>query len=301
VDEYPRLAVSGALLLLFASLVTLVFFVHHLMHSIQVDEIMRNVERTTLRVIAHDLPDGADGPGLVPPRWSLEVPAYASGWVQTVHPEVLLPAARQAGVLVAVTTMVGEYVVAGTPLLRVWRDSPEQDPPDVEPFRHVLPYAVRLGFERTAEQDVAFGVRQLEDIAVKALSPAINDPYTSIQALEHLGVVLAALAPRKLGGQLLTDDGGIARIWMPGRDLHYFLDLAIGQVRRYGCAEPRVVLGLIRVLKTTAWLCPDEAGRELVAGQLRLVLEDAERAIRQPADLEPVRAAATRALDEIST
>lgn len=296
VDEYPRLAVSGALVLLFGSLVMLVFFVHHLTHSIQIDEVMRSVERTTLRVIAHDLAPGSPGPGPVAPPWATGVPAYASGWVQTVHPELLLPQAREAGVTVAATVMVGEYVVAGTPLLRIWRDTAEPAPP-IEPFQHHLRFAVRLGFERTAEQDVAFGVRQLADIAVKALSPAINDPYTAIQALEHIGVVLAKLAPRRLGGQLLTD--GPATVWMPGRDLRYYLDLATGQIRRYGSAEPRVCLALIRVLRTTAWFCPDDDGRALVADQVRLVLEAAELSIRQPADLEPVRTAAGLVLSEL--
>jgi uncharacterized membrane protein len=190
--------------------------------------------------------------------------------------------------------MVGEYVVAGTPLLQVWGDRA-----DAERFRPVLRYAIRIGFERTAEQDVAFGVRQLADIAVKALSPAINDPYTAIQSLEHIGVVLASLAPRPLGGQLLADPDGSARVWMPGRDLRYYLDLATGQIRRYGCSEPRVVLALIRVLRTTARFCRDDAGRLLVAEQLRLVLEAAELGIRQQADLESVRAAAARALSAL--
>ena len=295
VDEYPRLAVSGALVLLFLSLVMLVFFVHHLMHSIQIDEVMRSVERSTLRVLAHDLPtDGITAESVVPPDHAVEVPAHRSGWVQTVHPEVLLRPARAAGGVVACTTMVGEYVVAGTPLLRIWDGIP-----DPEQFHAVLRYAVRIGFERTAEQDVAFGVRQLADIAVKALSPAINDPYTAIQSLEHIGVVLASLAPRPLGGQLLCDPDGSPRVWMPGRDLRYYLDLATGQIRRYGASEPRVALALIRVLRTTARFCRDDSGRSLVAEQIRLVLEAAELGIRQQDDLEPVRAAAARALSAI--
>jgi uncharacterized membrane protein len=127
------------------------------------------------------------------------------------------------------------------------------------------------------------GVRQLADIAVKALSPAINDPYTAIQALEHLGVLLANLARRPLGTQRLRDHAGTIRVVVPGRDLSYYLDLATGQIRRYGCAEPRVDRALLRVLATTGTFCHDRADR-------RLVVEDAERTVAQPADLEPVRA-----------
>jgi uncharacterized membrane protein len=292
VDDYPRLAVSFALVLLFVSLLMLVFFVHHLAHSIQIDEVMRGVERSTLRVIEHDLPSQdvtAEAPPS-PPAWAVAVPAYQSGWVQTMRPDVLLPLARDHDLVVVVSTMVGEFVVERAPLAWLWTASPDAPAPDPASFREAMPVAVRLGYERTAEQDVAFGVRQLADIAVKALSPAINDPYTAIQALEHLGVLLARLVHRPLGSQRLRDHEGTTRVIVPGRDLSYYLDLATGQIRRYGCAEPRVDRALLRVLATTATFCQNPDDRALIAAHVQLVVDDAQRAIPQPADFAPVRA-----------
>ena len=301
VEDYPRLAVSFALVLLFLSLLVLVFFIHHLAHSIQIDEVMTNVQRITLRVLDRDLPSQgvSTEPPPTPPRWAVEVPAYRSGWVQTLHPELLVPIAVREDVVVVGSTMVGQYVVEGAPMLWVWRASADGRPPDPAMFGKVLRDAVRVGFERTAEQDVAFGVRQLADIAVKALSPAINDPYTSMQSLEHLGVVLASLARRRLGNQFLYDDAGVTRVVMPGRDLAYYLDLATGQIRRYGCSEPRVDRALLRVLEQTGRFCIDPADRSLVAAQVRLVLEDAEQSIRQLADLAPIRTDADRVLRQL--
>jgi uncharacterized membrane protein len=303
VEDYPRLAVSFALVLLFVTLLMLVFFVHHLAHSIQIDEIMRSVERSTLRVIEHDLPSqGVSAePIPSPPAWAVAVPAYQSGWVQTIHPEVLLSLVREQDAVATVSTMVGEYVVRGAPLLWLWPPSPDRPPLDPATFRSALPVAVRLGFERTAEQDVAFGVRQLADIAVKALSPAINDPYTAIQSLEHLGVLLATLVGRPLGNQHLYDGAGALRVVVPARDLSYYLDLATGQIRRYGCAEPRVDRALLRVLATTGRFCHDPDDRALIAGHVHLVVEDAERAIPQPADLVPVRAHADQVLRQLAS
>ena len=299
-DEYPRLAVTVALVLLFLSLLMLVFFVHHLAHSIQIDEVMLGVERRTLLVIDRDLPSvglSAEAPP-EPPSWASALPATRSGYVQTIHPEALLGAASAFNVVVAVTRMVGEHVIEGSPLLQVWRASP-MVPPDLETFRSAARNAVRIGFERTTEQDVAFGIRQLADIAVKALSPAINDPYTAIQAIEHLSVVLASLAGRRLGNQLLLDPDGVLRVVVPARNLADYLDLACGQVRRYGRAEPRVDRALLRILHSTGQFCRDDAGRSLVARQVRLVLADAERAIEQPADFVPVREHAERVLRDI--
>ena len=131
IEDYPRLAVTGALMLLFVSLVMLVFFVNHLAHSIQIDEVMTKVERNTLRVIEHDLPSlgVTDEPVGPPPAGAMQVPAYRSGWVQTMHPELLLPIARDHDLVVAGSTMVGEYVVEETPLLWIWRSTPDLSPP----------------------------------------------------------------------------------------------------------------------------------------------------------------------------
>jgi uncharacterized membrane protein len=302
VDEYPRLAVTVAILLLFASLMVLVFFVHHIAHSIQVDEVMSRVERNTLRVIHHDLPTASVSTSMCPepPAWAVAIPSYDSGYVQTVHPEPLLELATIEDVTASIMPMVGEHVIERAPLVWVWRSSPEQPPPNPAAFETAAHDAVRIGFERTAEQDVAFGVRQLADIAVKALSPAINDPYTSIQSLEHISVLLAALAKRELGGQLISDDDGKLRVVVHGRDLAYFLDLATGQIRRYGKAEPRVMRALLRVLRSTGQFCRDDEGRALVAGHVRLVMEAAEAGIEQRSDLQPVLEHGERVLVEVS-
>ena len=131
VEDYPRLAVSFALVLLFVSLLMLVFFVHHLAHSIQIDEVQRSVERSTLRVIDHDLPtDGVSAdPPPAPPAGAVAIPAYRSGYVQTLHPELLLPIAAERDLVVLGTRMVGEYVVEESPLLWVWRPTGGPGPP----------------------------------------------------------------------------------------------------------------------------------------------------------------------------
>ncbi len=290
VDSYPRLAVTLALVLMFASLVVLVYFVHHISHSIQIDEIMRGVEHTTLFVIEHELPThGVDvQPMPETPVWAVTVAAYASGYVQTLRPEVLLQEALRMGVTCAVIPMVGEHVIEGQPLVRVWRTSPEQSPPVPEEYLHAVRATVRIGYERTNEQDVAFGIRQLADIAVKALSPAVNDPYTGMQALEHISVVLAALAPRPLGDQVLSDPDGRPRVVVPGRDFAYYVDLATGQIRRYGTSEPRVLGSLLRVLNRLGPFCRDDQRRRTLARTAALVADAAEHGIVQEGDRQGV-------------
>ena len=175
-EQFPRLAVSGALVLLFATLGMVVYFADHLAHSIQIDAITGLVQRGTLAVVSTK-PGTIEAPPPTPPAWAVVVPAPASGYVQTAHPRLLLPVAAQLGVSVLIRPRVGEHVVAGTTLAWIWSASAESPPPDPAAFRSVIGDAIRVGFERTLEQDAAFGIRQLVDVACKALSPAVNDPH----------------------------------------------------------------------------------------------------------------------------
>jgi len=314
VDDYPRLAVTLAILLLFASLLVLIYFVHHVSHSIQVDEVMAGVEWRTMAVIHHDLPttDVSREPMPDRPADAVAVPAYRSGYVQTIHTARLYRAACDHDVVCAVVPMVGEHVVEGAPLVWVWHES-GGEPVLAEEFTGDVHDSVRVGYERTSEQDVALGVRQLADIAVKALSPAINDPYTSIQALDHLSVLLTELARAPLGNRLRHEPGTTVaggsgagngerlRVAVPGRDLEYFVELATGQIRRYGAAEPRVMRALLRVLGGMAGFCRYDADREVIARHVRLVIEAAELQIVQDADREPVVAHGKRVLSELGS
>ena len=135
-----------------------------------------------------------------------------SGYIQTVYPQLLLPLAAEHGVTIGLRHRVGQHVVAGTVLGWVWAHSPDDARPNAESFEAAVLSDVRVGFERTIEQDIGFGIRQQTDIACKALSPAVNDPYTAVQALDHLSVVYCDLAVRPLGTKVLTGPAGKGRV-----------------------------------------------------------------------------------------
>jgi len=291
-EQFPRIAVSGSILLLFASLAMVIYFADHLAHSIQVDTIGRNVERQTLAV-AHSLPGRVETAAPIPPVWASPLLAAESGYVQAVYPEQLLAIASRHRVQVRLRLRVGEHVVAGTLLAWLWTPDPDDPVPDLSLFRFPLDAAVKIGFERTLEQDAAFGIRQLVDMACKALSPAVNDPYTAVQAIDHLSVIFSALAVRPLGDDVVADGAGTPVVIAPGRRFGDYLDTMCGLIRRYGASEPTVSLALIRLLETCAAVLPDDAERWAALGaQADLILADARREIAQPADVDPVAAAA---------
>lgn len=293
---FPRLAVTGALVLILASLGVLIYFAHHLAHSIQIDEIMRVVERGTLAVIADGLPAGDGAPPQVPDH-AVPVMSGRSGYVQAVHLDALAPVAARCGVDVCFVPIVGDHVVAGTPVAHAWAANPTAGRADAPELHHAVRDAIRIGFERTLEQDAAFGVRQLMDIAAKALSAAINDPYTAVQAIDHLAVVLCALARQPLGTWSVRTSGGYT-LSVPGHTFADYLRLSCAMVRRYGAREPAVALAQLRMLRNVATIVgADQERIAAIKVHVRLLLADAENAISQPADFEPVRASAQRLLD----
>ena len=289
--SFPRLAVSGAIVLLFASLGLLVFFADHLVHSIQVDAIMNVVQRNTLTVICDGLlPGGEDTP--VPPAGTTAIASRRSGYVQAVRCHALLSHAARHGVCLRLRPRIGEHVVAGTTLAWVWPAGPGYPVPDSQLFARILDTQIRIGFERTLEQDAAFGIRQLVDSACKALSPAVNDPYTAVQAVDHLSVIFCTLAQHPLGNHVARHPSG-ATVIVPGRRFPEYLAVMCGLVRRYGNHEPTVADALLRLLTACAHVAGDNPELSTaIVEQARIIIADAEREIPQPADLATARAAA---------
>jgi uncharacterized membrane protein len=288
VEEFPRLAVSGAMVLLFVSLAAVVYFADHLAHAIQIDAIAGRVEQGAVHVVR------ADWPGQVEvaysrPEWAVPLTSTQSGYIQTVHPELMLPLAARQGVTLRLRRRIGEHVVAGTKLVWIWKPKPTDPAPNPEDFRQVVERAVRIGFERTLEQDVGFSVRQLVDIACKALSPAINDPYTAIQAIDHLSVIFSKVAPHPLGDVVLREGGGV--VILPSRRFDELLATACGLIRRYGSKEPTVLLALFRLLGNCIEFIGDNPTRAVaIREQAELILAAGERDIVEPHDLVALRA-----------
>jgi uncharacterized membrane protein len=268
----------------------LVFFADHLAHSIQIDHIMRVVERTTLPVI-RELPDTDELPA-VPPH-AVTVPSRASGYVQVVRLQRLLAAASARRLNVRLRPRVGEHVTAGQPLAWIWPASSEAASSAAGSFADELDGAVLIGFERTLEQDPGLGLRQLIDPACKALSPAVNDPYTAIQAIEHLGVLFAELAARPIGPLVVRDEASATAVAVPARTFAEHLALGVGLIRRYGASEPTVVHALLRMLSTVLYACTDDPDRwDAIQAEADLLVTAADRAAVEPADLVIVHAEA---------
>lgn len=175
---------------------------------------------------------------------SLTVPSVRAGAVQAIDLDGLIGWARSHAAVVVLSAGVGDFVIPGQTVLAVHSTLP---PPD-RSARRLLGH-VAFGDERTIEQDPAFGVRIIVDVAVKALSAAINDPTTAVQALDHLSIPLRLLGSYPLASPLSFVDGdGGQRVAVPARTWEDYLALGVTEIREYGAGSIQVVRRLRALL-----------------------------------------------------
>ncbi|MEO3785463.1 DUF2254 domain-containing protein [Actinocorallia sp. B10E7] len=272
-EPAPNLAMFVASLLSMVALVAVLGFLTHLARLLRVDTMMLSVHDQTDRMISTYYPAYEDerprSPGATPPGGT-DLRAETSGFVQLIVLGPLLRTASAHDLAVEVTVRPGDHVVKGTPIATVW-SGPGREP-DLEEIGKAVREGIEIGYERTIEQDVAFGFRQLTDIAVKALSPGVNDPVTAAHAIGHVADLMVRLTGRRLGATLHSAGRGEGRVVIPDRDLEYYLELVCGPIRRYGRHEPAVLNALLRMLRDVAVSARDDGQREQIAFQTDLVV-----------------------------
>lgn len=299
----PKVAVTGSLALAFVSIGALIYFLHHLVHSIQIDTIMENVQKRTLALVDELFP-APDSPDLgteVPPGQSADATALLaprSGYLQTVDVDDIAEHAAASGHTVQLVTFVGDYVTAGGLLGWCWRRARPAGAPNPDMIQCCLRH-VHIGFERTLQQDIRFGLRQMVDIALRALSPAINDPYTGVQVVHHVSAVQSVLASRAIQDDVRRDGSGAVLMWLPYPGFGTYLHVACAQIRRYGAHEPLVLTALLQMLSAVAQNCVDPARRKAVQAQIDLVVRTAERELAEESDRATVIGAAQRATEVV--
>jgi uncharacterized membrane protein len=269
----PQIAVTMAFVLAVVSVFALVLFLAHLAREIRVETMLDAVHRdatgTLDRVLQARGPDQRS-PG-IPEVPAHHVPLFtaASGFLVWINEPDLLAAAVQANAALVITRQPGNFLVAGVPIGVCWPLHGHLfDTSTLDHLRDRAAAAVHTGPERTAAQDIAFGLRQLTDVAIKALSPGINDPTTAIHALGHSSALLTEMAGRDLGPRFLEDQDQALRVTLDRPGFAELLELAIGQPRRYGAADPAVLARLYQLLNEAAWTATRIDHSTAIGGQL---------------------------------
>jgi uncharacterized membrane protein len=196
-----------------------------------------------------------------------------SGYIRFVDSKRLVALAKLYRVKARVLRRVGHFVPAGVPLLMVSKGD-RLTPEATAAFRG----AFDLGPSRTLQQDVEFGVLQIVDIALKAISPAVNDPSTAISCVDQLSRILIRFASREPPDSVLYDPPGVLRVSMGWIDFEKLLDSAFEQIRMYSKTDVAVSLRMLRALADIATTTADPNFRRLLRNRgQRIVTGCAER------------------------
>lgn len=281
----PDLAVGVGLLLTFFSVGMLVYFFHHLTQQLRLESVLAELGRDTLAAVEHAQRDEDARERELPevPPGAVGLRARRSGYLQAVRLDWLREVAEEHDVVVRLLPTVGLHVTCGTTLGWAWPVDPV-DPDgdgtdlDADALASAVHGTIHLGSERTLTEDVAFGIRQLVDIAARALSPGINDPTTAVAAINAMATVISDLASRSRPVAVLTDEQGRARAAIPQSSFGELLALACDQPRRYGRNEPAVLTELLRMLTDVAETAAVDAYREAIANQIDATVERARDA-----------------------
>lgn len=291
----PVLSVNVAVLLGILAILTIVGFIDHAAHQMDISEVLQGVTRDTRACLRDQWARPDRAPAAPPPPPELDTPGHrigldGDGWIQRIDRAALQGLVPPGG-RVRLETTVGRYAVAGTPLCTIW-----PVPADADDARHIearARRAVALGDARTLTGDVAYGVRQLADVALKALSPGINDPTTAQDALFHTSAVLREAFSLVPPPRVRVDHDGRCLHEPEATDHADLVALAFAEVRRDAAAHPAVCAYLLEAMHLVHTADGGEgptAGREELVRQARLLVAEAQRAVSLDADRELVRA-----------
>ena len=286
----PSLEVFFGVVLAMGGIGILIFFIHHIASSIQASSIIASVADETMVAIDRLFPgtlgkgpiDNDEEQALVPlpeQKWQA-VPAKGNGYIQSFDSEALLRLAREHKTIVRMECGIGGFVVHNSTLASLALEYP----PEKEIIA-TLQASYSISRHRTLEQDAAFGIRQIVDIALRALSPSVNDTTTAVMCVDYLTAILARLASRNIPSLRRYEDGELRMIAI-GPTFAGLVAESFDQIRGSAMGNAAIMLRMLGALQTIAGMTAGPSRRRVLSEQVQWIDELAERTIESPHDRE---------------
>ena len=276
----PGFSVLVVFMLVVVDIVVLVNYIHHIGRSLRVSALIELVGQNTRSLLDEIYPHSVE---LAQDQRSQDphlVSADNSGVLSLIGHEHLVKLATEVDGTIEVIPALGQYVPAGSPLVRLRGVTAA----DVDLAR--LRGALQLSLERTLQQDVAFGLRMLVDMGIKALSESpFADPTTTVQVIDRVHDVMRQLARRELPDGVRYDEHGVARLLVPSMDWQAYVRLAFEELRLAGSGSLQVSRRLRAALEDLMEFAPPNR-RAALSDQLELLAASTERAVADPQDLD---------------
>ncbi len=264
----PHITVVGAFVLTTLSVAVLVYFIHHVSESIQAPNVIVGVAGELVdvvrRIYPQNDPENTPEEPSEPPRevWSREAgraTSTRSAYIQAINEGRLVSVAESRDLVLDVLVRPGDFIVEEGSLAVVYGEEP-MDEETAESIRD----AFFMGDRRTATQDVEYVLMQLVEIAVRALSPGINDPFTAMTCVDRIGAAMCVLASRVEPPRRLADGDGMLRVVLDRTDFEGIMDTGFRQIRQHGASQPAVLVRMLETLATIASAARTDTQRESV-------------------------------------
>ncbi|MGI8812315.1 MAG: DUF2254 domain-containing protein [Pyrinomonadaceae bacterium] len=296
----PSLAVLCGLVLAIGGVLVLIFFIHHIADSLQITTILNNITDETKQAVRRMYPQEMGDEAVEGEQnatWLSKdvkswrtIPAREAGYVQDVDIDGLLEFAAANRILIQMRRGVGQFAGRGATIAEI---APEVETPNREPEIGRKKSEQINGFftidrHRPIEKDVGFGIRQIVDIALKALSPGVNDTTTAINCIDNLGEIVAEIARRLMPAKLRSKDN-VPRVITLAPDFQEYVETAFDQIRISGKANFAIFERLLTTVSFVAECTGDDSRRRVLCRQIELIGEFADQTLETDYEKERVR------------
>jgi uncharacterized membrane protein len=302
--EAVQLTVTAALLLSLASFASLLALIDHLGTALQAPSVAASASGELRGVVEIFAEESSRQPALSPPdeekavhelveQEGCAIYSEGVGYIQRVDPKVALPLASGRDLVIRLVRKPGDFVRVGDLLALVW-------PPKAadEAVMHRIRGCYQVGNGRTPTQDIEYAVNQLVEVAVRAMSPAINDPFTAMTCLDHLGAGLAMYAEQRPADPYLYDANKRLRMIIDPLTFRELVDAAFNMIRRASRENPDVLLSLLDAIETIGRKSGPERKAELLR-HVRLVEAESRASTAADWDRERVCRRCTQLADSL--
>ncbi len=289
----PHIAVTLGTALALIDLFALLFFIHILARSIISDTAIRRVDSDLRKAISDLLPKEDNGgverrsaDDVLPADFDDRAASLwltGEGYVQAIQYEQLVDIACRHKAVVRLDFRAGHFVIRNLHKVEIYPG--RQAGPDVAAE---LQGAILVGAERTPIQDLEFAMRHLVEIALRALSPGINDPFTAIAVIDRLGAALADLMLRELQPEVFCDAEGAVRVVGRASSFRGFVDVAFHQIRQAGATHPSVIIHMLSIMAQLAVNVRLSSQRTALREHAAIIAESGRRGAPEAADVADI-------------
>ncbi|MBD0390195.1 MAG: DUF2254 domain-containing protein [Nostoc sp. C3-bin3] len=294
-EQYvPQLSVTVGTLLAIISISVLIYFIHHASTIIQASHVIQNVsedlhsaiERLFPQKIGRGEPEDRQGIEEIPMSFekeALPIRANGTGYLQAIDDEELMKIACKHNLLIRLQVRPGKFLIQGSNLALAFPGKKVN-----KKLTKQINDAFILGKERTEQQDIEFPIDQLVEIALRAISPGINDPFTAIRCIDRISAGLCHLVQRDFPSPYRYDNNNKLRFIAEGVDFRGLVDRAFNQIRQYGKSDAGVIIRLLEAIATIATYTNNSKYQASLRHHADMILQDSREGLSQEQDRKDV-------------